>query len=470
MPFALPILGGIGAGVAGFFGVTLLATSLTAILIGGVIVVGAALLTRKMMNQRPSDPGMLINKNSSNDPITVVYGQRRVGATRTFIRSAGATGGAGHEYLHIVFTICEGPIEAIDKIYFNDLEVWDRVTGISTSAGEDNINFTGLIEINNHLGSTTETADANLVARFPAEWTSNHRGRGIAYSYIRFKYNRDAFAGLPTVTFLVRGRKVRDVDNVSAAEAYSINPANTLYDYLTHATYGRGFPASLIDIASFQDAKDYYNLTHTYLGAAKYTINGALATDDNTYDNVQKILAACNSALIFSNGVYKLIPFKAANSIDTITDSHIVDSWNMSFGDKTKRFNTIRGGFPDMTDDYQQGTVTVQNSAFKTADRNLLLKKDVSLDFVVDPARAKLLAYELLLQSRYQTTIELTLPHTKQILEPMDVITFEHSQITDEVPTLYRVLDIQLRSDGTVKIIAQEYNGAVYTEIDPDTL
>jgi hypothetical protein len=52
----------------------------------------------------------------------------------------------------------------------------------------------------------------------------------------------------------------------------------------------------------------------------------------------------------------------------------------------------------------------------------------------------------------------------------MDVITFEHSQITDEVPTLYRVLDIQLRSDGTVKIIAQEYNGAVYTEIDPDTL
>lgn len=470
MPFALPILGGIGAGVAGFFGVSLLATSLTAILIGGVIVVGAALLMRKMMARQQTDPGMLINKNSNNDPIPIVYGERRVGATRTFVRSAGATGGAGHEYLHIVYTICEGPIESIQKIYFNDVEVWDVSTGIATSAGEDNINYTGLLEINNHLGSTTETADANLVARFPSEWTSNHRGRGIAYSYIRMKYNRDAFGGLPTVTFLVRGRKVRDVDNTSAAEAYSTNPANILYDYLTHQTYGRGFPASLIDITSFQDAKDYYNLTHTYLGAAKYTINGALASDDNTYDNVQKILASCNSALIFSNGVYKLLPFKLANSIDTITDSHIVDSWSMSFGDKTRRFNTIRVSFANIDDDYQQGAITVDNSTFKADDNNLLLKKDINFDLVVDPNRAKLLAYELLMQSRYQTTVELTLPHVKQTLEPMDVITFEHSQITDQVPTLYRVLDIQLRSDGTVKIVAQEYNAAVYTEVDPDTL
>jgi len=470
MPFALPILGGIGAGVAGFFGVTLLATSLTAILIGGLIVVGAGLLMRKMMTRQARDPGMLINQNSNTDPIPLVYGERRVGATRTYVRSAGATGGAGHEYLHIVYTICEGPIQSIEKIFFNDVEVWDVDTGIATSAGEDNINYTGLIEINNHLGSTTQAADSNLVARFPAEWTINHQGKGIAYSYIRFKYNRDAFAGLPTVTFLVRGRKVRDVDNLSAAEAYSTNPANVIYDYLTHPIYGRGFAAGLINISSFQDAKDYYNLTHTYLGQPKYTINGALATDDNTYDNVQKLLAGCNSALIFSNGQYKLLPFKIANSVDTITDSHIVDTWSMSFGDKTRRYNTLRASFANIDDDYQMGAITVQNSSFKTADNNLLLKKDIQLDTVVDPSRAKVLAYELLLQSRYQTTIEVTLPHIKQILEPMDVITFEHSQITDQVATLYRILDVQLRSDGTIKIVAQEYNDDVYDEVNPATL
>ena len=325
------------------------------------------------------------------------------------------------------------------------------------------------MEINNHLGDQT-TADANLVSRFSSEWSSNHVGYGIAYSYIRFKYDREAFSGLPTVTFQVRGRKVRDVDNLASAEAYSTNPANVLFDYLTHPIYGRDFDDSLQDITTFQDAKDYYNLTHAYLSAPKYTCNGALSTDDNTYENTQRILANCNSALTFSNGRYKLIPFKQANSTDTINESHIVDSWNMSFGDKATRFNTIRVRFPNSADDYQQGSVIVQNSTFKTADNGLTLQKEIGLDMIVDPDRAKVAAYELLLQSRYQTTVELTLPHTKQTIEPMDVVTFEHPYLPDDTPTLYRVIDVKLRADGTLQTTLQEYNASVYTEVDPSTL
>lgn len=471
MAVILPILGGLGAGVAGFFGFAIAATSLTAILIGGLIVVGAALLISKFATRGgQKDPGMLVNKNSNNDPIPVVYGERRVGATRTFMRSAGATGStSSNEYLHIVYTICEGPIESIEKIYFNDYEAWDKTTGINTSAGEDNINFTGLLEITNHLGNQT-TADSNLVSRFPTDWSSNHIGYGIVYSYIRMKYDRDAFSGLPTVTFQVRGRKVRDVDNLASAEAYSTNPANITYDYLTHLIYGRGFDSSLINITSFQDAKDYYNVAHTYLGAPKYTCNGALGTDENTYDNTQRILANCNSALVFSNGVYKLIPFKQTNSSDLINESHLVDNWSVMFGDKSSRFNTLRARFPNIDDDYQVGTVIVQNSTFKSDDNDLILQKEISLDMIVDPDRAKLAAYELLLQSRYQTTFDLTLPHTKQTIEPMDVVTFEHPFLPDELPSLYRVLGVQLRADGTLTVQLQEYNGSVYTEVDPATL
>lgn len=470
MAVALPILGGIGAGAAGFFGITLAATSLTAILIGGLIVVGAALLVSKMMRQPTrQDPGMLVNKNSNNDPIPVVYGERRVGATRTFMRSAAADGSSGSkEYLHIVYTICEGPIESIEKIYFNDVEVWDKTTGISSSAGEDNIDYTGLLEITNYLGNQT-TADANLVARF-TEWTTNHIGRGIAYSYIRMKYDRDAFSGLPTVTFLVRGRKVRDVDNLAGAESYSKDPANILCDYLTHPIYGRDFPDNLLDITSFQDAQDFYELTHSFLSAPKYVLDGALSTEDNTYENTQRILACCNSALIFSNGRYKLIPFKTGNSTDTITETHIVDNWNASFGDKRNRFNTIRVRFTNADDDFQQGTVIVQNSTFKSADNGLVLQKEIGLDLIVDPDRAKLIGYEIMKQSRYDTTIELTLPHTKQTIEPMDIITFEHPYLPDNFPSLFRVLDVQLRADGTLVVQLQEYNASVYTEENPSTL
>jgi len=474
MAVALPILGGLGAGAAGFFGISLAATSLTAILIGGLIVVGGALLVGKMMKAKQqggrSDPGMLVNKNSNNDPIPIVYGERRVGATRTFMRSAAADGASGsNEYLHIVYTICEGPVEEISKIYFNDVEVWDVSSGISTSAGEDNIDFSGLLEINNHLGDQT-AADANLLSRFSSEWSSNHIGYGIVYSYIRMKYDRNAFSGLPTVTFQVKGRKVRDVDNISNPETYSKDPANIVYDYLTHPIYGRGFTSDLLDITSFQDAQDYYEGTHTYLGAARYVLDGALATDDNTYENTQRILACCNSALIFSNGRYKLIPFKQANSTDTINESHIVDNWNMSFGDKTNRFNTVKVRFTNESDDYQQGSAVIENSTFKTADNGLVLQKEIGLDLVVDPDRAKLIAYELMKQSRYDTTVELTLPHTKQTIEPMDVITFEHPYLPDDTPTLYRVLDVALRADGTLQVQLQQYNASVYTEEDPATL
>jgi len=472
MAVALPILGGLGAGAAGFFGISLAATSLTAILIGGLIVVGGALLVGKMMKAKQAarqDPGMLVNKNSNNDPIPIVYGERRVGATRTFMRSAAADGSAGTEYLHIVYTICEGPIESIEKIYFNDVEVWDVSTGISTSAGEDNIDFSPLLEITNHLGDQT-TADSNLTTRFSSEWTSNHVGYGIVYSYIRMKYDRNAFSGLPTVTFQVKGRKVRSVDNLSNPETYSKDPANIVYDYLTHPIYGRGFTSDLIDITSFQDAQDYYEQTHSYLGAARYILDGALATDDNTYENTQRILACCNSALIFSNGRYKLIPFKTANSTDTINESHIVDNWNMAFGSKDNRFNRVKVRFTNEADDYQQGSAVIENTTFKTADNGLVLQKEIGLDLVVDPDRAKLIAYELMKQSRYDTTVELTLPHTKQTIEPMDVITFEHPYLPDDTPTLYRVLDVALRADGTLQVQLQQYDASVYTEEDPATL
>jgi len=486
MAVALPILGGLGAGAAGFFGISLAATSLTAILIGGLIVVGGALLVGKMIKAKQAgagrqDPGMLVNKNSNNDPIPIVYGERRVGATRTFMRSAGADGASGsNEYLHIVYTICEGPIEDITEVYFNDLLIFkksaigasdpdfDNTTGIALNAGEDGIDYSGIVEIIAYDGSQT-TADPVLVSRF-SEWTSAHVGNGIVYAYVRLKYDREAFSGLPTVTFQVKGRKVRDVDNISNPEAYSKDPANIVYDYLTHPIYGRGFSSDLLDITSFQDAQDYYEGTHTYLGAARYVLDGALSTDDNTYENTQRILACCNSALIFSNGRYKLIPFKQANSTDTVNESHIVDNWNMSFGDKTNRFNTVKVRFTNESDDYQQGSAVIENSTFKTADNGLVLQKEIGLDLVVDPDRAKLIAYELMKQSRYDTTVELTLPHTKQTIEPMDVITFEHPYLPDDTPTLYRVLDVALRADGTLQVQLQQYNASVYTEEDPATL
>ena len=107
---------------------------------------------------------------------------------------------------------------------------------------------------------------------------------------------------------------------------------------------------------------------------------------------------------------------------------------------------------------------------YKSADNGLVLQKEIGLDLIVDPDRAKLIANELMKQSRFDTTVELTLPHTKQTIEPMDIITFEHPYLPDDAATVYRVLDVLLRADGTLVVKLQEYNSSVYDEVDPATL
>lgn len=61
------------------------------------------------------------------------------------------------------------------------------------------------------MGTDTQSADARLMALFPADWTPAHRARGIAYMVCEFTYSETSFpSGLPNVTVLLRGAKVYD--------------------------------------------------------------------------------------------------------------------------------------------------------------------------------------------------------------------------------------------------------------------
>lgn len=462
--------------IGGLFGFT----GITAIIVGAIVMIGVSFLARKMFGKDKSsnrqDPGQLVNKNANDAPIPIVYGRRRVGATRVFMRTAGADGASSStQYLHIVYAVAEGPINAYKKIFFNDSLVWENgSTKTSVTNPDPNgsaIDYSGLIEVNTHLGSTTQSADSNLVARF-SEWTSAHQGKGIAYVYIRFKYDRDVFPSVPTVTFEIEGRTVRDVDNISGSESYSINPANCIYDYLTHPVYGRNFPSTILNTTTFQDAEDYYDTAHTHLSSpsSRNTFNGSLNPDQTTYENMQEMLANCNSALTYINGKYELQPFKTANSTFTIQDKHIIGGVQMNFGDKATKFNRMRITFNNESDEYQPGAVIIEDSSFKTADNGLELVTDIDLSLVTNEDRAKLIGYELMKQSRLQTTVEFEAPHTLHTIEPMDVVTLDYTLMPENAATLYRVIQSTLTEEGRLLFRLQEYSDSTYTDVDPSTL
>lgn len=84
-----------------------------------------------MSNRRPDQPdfgdsdfnnfekGVLLNHQSNDQSIPVVYGERKVGGTRVFVE----TSGTDNEYLYVALALCEGEIESVEKIFIDDKEV-----------------------------------------------------------------------------------------------------------------------------------------------------------------------------------------------------------------------------------------------------------------------------------------------------------------------------------------------------------
>ena len=154
------------------------------------------------------EKGILLNHQSNDMSIPVVYGERKVGGTRCFVE----TSGTDNEFLYIALVLCEGEIESVDKIYIDDKEVtWSGTLADDTlrTVGSGDGNFykdsASLISVKCHYGSDSQ-AQCDLLGALDS-WTSNHRLRGLAYISLKIKWNQDAFAGLPNIKALIKGKK-----------------------------------------------------------------------------------------------------------------------------------------------------------------------------------------------------------------------------------------------------------------------
>jgi len=105
-----------------------------------------------------------------------------------------------------------------------------------------------IFDIYKHLGSSAQTADANLVAE-NVGWTVDHRLQGRAYIYTKLQYYADRWpTGIPKITAEVKGKKVYDPRDLSTA--WSDNAALCIRDYLISAV-GLNARDSEIDETSF---------------------------------------------------------------------------------------------------------------------------------------------------------------------------------------------------------------------------
>jgi hypothetical protein len=152
--------------------------------------------------------------------------------------------GSKNEFLNVEYALCAGGIEGVQ---------WVRVNGNNYNSNVEK--FKHIIRTHQDGGTADAISSANGFA-------TTNRFTGTAHAAASFQLNRDDYNynGVPSMEFLVKGRKVRWIEEssgvytISTDYIYSNNPALCLLDYMTNTDFGRGLGIDGIDLESFYNA------------------------------------------------------------------------------------------------------------------------------------------------------------------------------------------------------------------------
>ena len=434
------------------------------------------------------EKGVLLNKQSNDACIPVVYGTRKVGGTRVFVETSGAT----NEYLYIGLVLCEGEIESVDKIWIDDKEVtWSGTLSDDTSrtvASSDG-NFykadptvegssaASTIEVRCHYGTDSQS-QCSLLGTLDS-WTSNHRLRGVAYISFKFKWNQDCFGGLPQIHALIKGKKVVAYNSSSVAQtaAHSDNPAWCLLDYLTNERYGKGIAIANIDIPSFYTASGVCDTDVTAYGSTTIDVldcNTVIDTSKNVIDNVKELVKGSRGYLPYTQGKYKLLVETTGSASITLTEDDIIGGYALSSESKANRYNRVIVNYVNPARNYQVDEVqwpeiddsgytsADQHATMKTADGGFLLEGRFDFPTLTSPYQALEVAEVICRRSRDSKGLTLNVAFDAYDLAIGDIVNVTLSSLGYSAKP-HRVLGITFNEDYTITLNLVIHQDAHYT-------
>ena len=425
--------------------------------------------------------GILLNKQSNDANIPVIYGERLVGGTRVFME----TSGTDNTYLYMAIVMSEGEINSIEEVRVDDKVVTFASSlsdGTEVEVGSGDGNFykdsESLIRIQPFFGTDSQSASSLLSTL--SSWGSNHRLRGICYLALRFKWNQDAFTGIPKVQAKIKGKKVVTLaSNLSEQTAsFSTNPAFCILDYLRNERYGKGIATSEIDLQSFYDASQVCVTQVTPYSSASdiniFDTNTVLDTSQKIIDNVRELLKGCRGYLPYTGGKYKLIIETTGSASITLTEDDIIGGYNLSIPTKNERYNRVIVGFVNPDRNFQVDEVQFppiddsgltsadQHSTMKTADGGFLLESRFSFKTLTSPYQAEEMAEVILRRSREAITLGLNVSFDAYDLAIGDIVNITHSSLGFSAKA-FRVMGLTFNEDFTIGLSLVEYQASHYT-------
>ena len=437
-----------------------------------------------------SEKGILLNKQSNDASIPIVYGERLIGGTRVFLDSGGGT---TNQYLYMAIVMAEGEVNSIEEIRIDEKVVtWasSLSDGTEVEVNSSDANFykadptvegssaESLIRVEPHFGTDGQSASSLLSTL--SNWGSNHKLSGLCYLALRFKWNQDAFTGIPKVQAKIKGKKVKtyNASLVEQSASYQTNPAWCLLDYLTNERYGKGLSISDINLQTFYDASLICETQVTpYSGGSDINIfdtNSVIDTSRKIIENVRELVKGCRGYLPYSSGKYSLIIETTGTASITLTEDDIIGGYSLSSPNKNDKYNRVIVSFVNPDRNFQVDEVQFppiddsglpsadQHATMKSADGGILLEGRFDFKTITSPYQAEEMAEIILRRSREALTLSINVSFDAYDLAVGDIVAITHSSLGFSAKN-FRVLEVTFNEDYTIGLTLIEHQDSHYT-------
>tara|TARA_R110002096_G_scaffold92541_3_gene209163 strand:+ start:1851 stop:3623 length:1773 start_codon:yes stop_codon:yes gene_type:complete len=430
-------------------------------------------------NAQAINDGILVNKTGTLSSIPVVYGKRKVGGSIVFLTN----GGERNQYLYAAVVLCEGEIDAIERVWIDEV-------------AEDDARFSGRIEVERHLGGDNQTVSTLLNGI--SGWDANHRLRGLAYVVCRFQWKKiedqddadaNPYSGIPKIQATIRGKKVKSVAGLtnshatayaSETVAYSTNPADIVCDYLRNPRFGKGLENKRINFEAFSVARAKYAETVNYaLGGTGpvMTSNTVIDTSKSILDNTKLLLANARSGMPYVQGRFKLKLQDGGNATNSqsttpviafaVTRNEIVGGMKLQANGTRGHFNQVKVTYVDPENEWKTNEViypelnSATDQTLLAEDNGRRLTKEYSFNNITQRNIAGDLAHTLLYQSRKRKSVSFTTTAELHNVEVGDIITITYDLLAFDAAQ-FKVNTMKINNDYSINITATEHTPSDY--------
>lgn len=375
--------------------------------------------------------GITVNKRDPISAKRLIYGKTRVGGTLVMMGSSGTN----NENLTLVIAVAGHRVNAFKQVYLNDELAWDadqtpNYQGVYYTNPSDPTAIPP-VELEFIVGSDTNITSSLATAGISG-YTSSHKMNGNAAIVIKLNYNPEVYtSGIPNVSAVIEGNRVYDPrqneyspyydssigsghrPNGTWTElGYTSNPALILLDYIRDEKYGLGEDISNIDQQSFVDAADICDESVAKAGGGtqlRYTCDGVLDTSKSIKANIEDILTSMLGTLTIVGGKYVLNAYAYKTPSLDIDESDLISPISVTTKQSRRNlYNAVKGTFISADDNYIPADYPAQTSSTYANDDGETIYLDMTLPMTNDHIRAQRIARLVMLKSRLQTTVSMT--------------------------------------------------------------